>query len=180
MKEQTNKGLMAHDSDVAGSLLTLLGEDWEFLREDSSKVPVGTSVDSSSEMHLRLAAGGQLGSDNLSLGCHKLKALRSVLDKADEWRFDVFELERETDGLPLQVLAWHVLSKHKLVDEFNLDHVKLINFLRQVPASLLSSSSPCFLPVLVPPELHPRSCLGLERLRVPLRHDGWAAVQQHL
>jgi hypothetical protein len=29
MTEQTNKELMKHDSDVAGSLLVLLGEGWK-------------------------------------------------------------------------------------------------------------------------------------------------------
>jgi len=76
---------------------------------------------------------------NLSLGCNKLNALRTVLEKADEWRFDVFELERQTEGVPLQVLAWHVLSKHNLIEEFNLDHVKLINFLRQVESGHLDN-----------------------------------------
>jgi hypothetical protein len=33
----------------------------------------------------------------------QLHGLRSCLDKADDWAFDVFELEQETDGLPLQV-----------------------------------------------------------------------------
>jgi hypothetical protein len=34
------------------------------------------------------------------------QGLRSCLDSVDEWEFDVFELERETDGLPLQVKTW--------------------------------------------------------------------------
>ena len=60
MKEQTNKGLMAHDSDVAGSLLTLLGEDWELLREKSSEAR-GTSSTLAAQSHdsdisLRLAS----------------------------------------------------------------------------------------------------------------------------
>jgi hypothetical protein len=33
MSEMTNKELRKHDSDVAGSLLVLLGEDWKYLRE---------------------------------------------------------------------------------------------------------------------------------------------------
>ena len=41
MKEQTNKGLMAHDSDVAGSLLTLLGENSEMLLEERNFTRAG-------------------------------------------------------------------------------------------------------------------------------------------
>ena len=33
----------------------------------------------------------------------QLQGLRLCLEKADEWLFDVFELEKESDGLPLQV-----------------------------------------------------------------------------
>lgn len=54
------------------------------------------------------------------------------LDNVDNWAFDVFELERESDGLPLQVITWHIFNKHNLIEEFNLDHVKLVQFLRQV------------------------------------------------
>lgn len=44
----------------------------------------------------------------------------------------VFELERETEGQPLQVLGWHVICSRGLIEELNLDHVRLINFLREV------------------------------------------------
>jgi len=119
MNEETNKGLMAHDSDVAGSLLTLLGQDWDFLRDTTQKnVQLDNAVEcsgdtlvSAADMHLRLASG-QMAPESLNLGCNKLSALRTVLQKADEWCFDVFELERETDGVPLQVLC--ALSHSKL------------------------------------------------------------------
>jgi len=110
MNEETNKGLMAHDSDVAGSLLTLLGQDWDFLRDTTQKnmqlskdvESSGDTLVSATDMHMRLASG-HMAPESLNLGCNKLSALRTVLQKADEWCFDVFELERETDGVPLQV-----------------------------------------------------------------------------
>ncbi|EKX48488.1 hypothetical protein GUITHDRAFT_68697 [Guillardia theta CCMP2712] len=86
------------------------------------------------EWESRTASGVTLGADNCITQSQKLKGLRLCLDKADDWDFDVFELEKEADGYPLQVLTWHVFQKHNLIDEFNLDRIKLINFLRQVEA----------------------------------------------
>jgi len=86
MKEETNKGLMAHDSDVAGSLLTLLGEDWETdtrrTRESASEMAEA----SAGEMEQVLSADTAHLS---SMGSNKLSTLRSLLDKADDWHFDV-------------------------------------------------------------------------------------------
>jgi len=63
----------------------------------------------------------------------------------------VFELERETDGQPLQVLGWHVICSRGLIDELNLDHIKLINFLREVPPV------PCLLALPTAPALVSRA-----------------------
>lgn len=61
-----------------------------------------------------------------------MAGLRACLDKADEWEFNVFDLEKESDGLPLQVLCWHLFMKHNLIEEFQLDQIKFINFLRTI------------------------------------------------
>jgi hypothetical protein len=64
----------------------------------------------------------------------------------------------------LQVMCWHVLSQHNLIQEFDLDHIKLLNFLRQVFAlslslcrclslSPLSHSLPLPLPLYQAPQL---------------------------
>ena len=139
MAEHTGQLLMKqHDSDVAGSLMVLLGEDWNFLYENTasrSADEVGSAKEGfSSPVHFtgegyssNLDASG-----NISNKTVQLSGLRSCLDKADEWEFNVFDLEREADGLPLQVLCWHVFLKHNLLTEFNLDHVKLVNFLRSI------------------------------------------------
>ncbi len=41
-------------------------------------------------------------------GSSQLAGLRACLDKADEWVFDVFELERESEGRPLQARTYCV------------------------------------------------------------------------
>jgi len=138
MKEATNKGLMTHDSDVAGSLLTLLGQDWDFTPDETTQKVQPEDADGDVEASDHVDKQSR-EVEKQSLGCQKLSTLRAVLEKADEWCFDVFELERETDGLPLQVLVWHVLMKHRLIEEFNIDHVKLINFLRQIETGHLDN-----------------------------------------
>mmetsp|Transcript_55027 Transcript_55027/g.129775 ORF Transcript_55027/g.129775 Transcript_55027/m.129775 type:complete len:703 (+) Transcript_55027:274-2382(+) len=144
MSEMTNKELRKHDSDVAGSLLVLLGEDWKYLNESQENMVEeedsrGASPSSSlseedtSGQDIAVDAGGSVSRTV------QLHGLRSCLDKADDWAFDVFELEHETDGLPLQVLSWHVFLQHNLIEEFNLDHVKLVNFLRQIESGHLEN-----------------------------------------
>ena len=75
----------------------------------------------------------------------------------------VFELERETEGQPLQVLGWHVICSRGLIEELNLDHVRLINFLREVsnaPRPATSDQLPCVAPALASHLLSKRlSCL---------------------
>jgi len=118
--------------------MVLLGEDWNFLYENTasrSADEVGSAKEGfSSPIHFT-GEGYSSNSDasgNISTKTVQLSGLRSCLDKADEWEFNVFDLEREADGLPLQVLCWHVFLKHNLLTEFNLDHVKLVNFLRSI------------------------------------------------
>ena len=41
----------------------------------------------------------------------------------------------------MQVLAWYALQTRGLIEDLNLDHIKLINFLRQVTASAFASGS---------------------------------------
>jgi len=139
MAEHTEHLLMKqHDSDVAGSLMVLLGEDWNFLYDSSTS----RSVDDDGSVPEGFGSPVQHFGENssatsetsagVSSKAQQLSGLRSCLDKADDWEFNVFDLEREADGLPLQVLCWHVFLKHNLIAEFNLDHVKLVNFLRSI------------------------------------------------
>ena len=150
MTERTNKQLKEqHDSDVAGSLLTLLGESgWQNEATSSSQdgdAPFETNpqgrIGTPNSIRSTVSADSTYSSNRLL----QLNGLKQCLDSVDNWAFDVFELERESDGLPLQVLTWHIFNKHNLIEEFNLDHIKLVQFLRQVePLPLLPASlHPC-------------------------------------
>jgi len=137
---------------VAGSLLVLLGEDWVAqnqvgvignMKDDSASWSRG-STQSQSTVAEGSSSGVGVGSarptgpesqgDEDARAISNLHGLRECLTAADSWRFNVFELEAESDGLPLQVLAWHLFVKHDLIKEFNLDHVKLVSFLRHIEA----------------------------------------------
>jgi hypothetical protein len=149
MLETTEKELMKHDSDVAGSLLVLLGEDWVAqnqvgvignMKDDSASWSRGSTQSQSTGFSSGVGVGSARPAGPESQGYEdnransNLHGLRECLTAADSWRFNVFELEAETDGLPLQVLAWHLFVKHDLIKEFNLDHVKLVSFLRHIEA----------------------------------------------
>ena len=42
MSANTKQDLMKHDSDVAGSLMVLLGEDWNFMEEHRNEAMLST------------------------------------------------------------------------------------------------------------------------------------------
>mmetsp|Transcript_34757 Transcript_34757/g.108816 ORF Transcript_34757/g.108816 Transcript_34757/m.108816 type:complete len:699 (-) Transcript_34757:114-2210(-) len=134
----TQKDLIQHDSDVAGSLAVLLGEDWKFVYDNPGRESAlsvhKSSEGSSSPRSLLSAVSADYGSS--SLIADQLQGLRAVLDTADDWHFNVFDLEREADGLPLQVICWHVFTKHNLIEEFKLDQVKLMNFFRAIESGM--------------------------------------------
>mmetsp|Transcript_19671 Transcript_19671/g.40067 ORF Transcript_19671/g.40067 Transcript_19671/m.40067 type:complete len:698 (+) Transcript_19671:290-2383(+) len=133
MSQQTTKELMRqHDSDVAGSLMVLLGEDFGFSFDNQGGE--GMSEDGRSQSGSPRSVDSSVSTESTSLSTRtvQLDGLRQCLERANDWSFNVFDLEREADGLPLQVLSWHVFLKHNLIEEFNLDHVKLVNFLRAI------------------------------------------------
>jgi hypothetical protein len=132
MSANTKQDLMKHDSDVAGSLMVLLGEDWNFMEEHRNEAMLSTDGKSETLTPRSMESTVSADSLNMSQRPSHLSGLRACLDKVDEWEFDVFELERESDGLPLQVISWHLFTKHDLVGDFQLDQIKFINFLRAI------------------------------------------------
>jgi PAS domain-containing protein len=134
MSANTKHDLMKHDTDVAGSLMVLLGEDWNFLDDPVSGGEGLVSTDGKSETLTPRSMESTVSADSVNIGQRpaQLHGLRACLDRADEWQFNVFDLEKESDGLPLQVLCWHLFMKHNLIEEFQLDQIKLINFLRTI------------------------------------------------
>jgi hypothetical protein len=59
-------------------------------------------------------------------------AIVKVLDKVDEWDFDIFALQNETKGGSLFMMTYTLLYKHGLVQHFNINEQTLINFLLAV------------------------------------------------
>jgi hypothetical protein len=132
MSANTKHDLMKHDNDVAGSLMVLLGEDWNFINQDHSEGGMSLGGKSEALTPRSMESTASTDSTNTSHRSAQLHGLRACLDKANEWDFNVFELEKESDGLPLQVLCWHLFMKHNLIEDFNLDQIKFINFIRAI------------------------------------------------
>lgn len=111
MKAETNKGLMAHDSDVAGSLLTLLGEDWEMFSRKNEDATSQVAEAEPGEFERGLS-GDHHGP---SMGSNKLNALRGVLEKADDWHFDVCRAFPAPN--PLRLLFAPLICRHVCADD---------------------------------------------------------------
>eukprot|EP00798_Chlamydomonas_sp_ICE-L_P016317 gene16317-22506_t len=55
--------------------------------------------------------------------------LSRVLEKMDDWQFDIFELQRATNGRPLSVMAFTLFKRAEIISRFGLNEQKLIRFL---------------------------------------------------
>jgi len=58
------------------------------------------------------------------------EAIIKILQKVDDWDFDVFALQRETKGGSLFMMTYTLLYKYNLVQHFNINETTLINFLQ--------------------------------------------------
>jgi|Transcript_82961 hypothetical protein len=58
--------------------------------------------------------------------------INSILEKIDEWDFDVFALQKATNNSPLFSVCYRLLYQYGLVQHFNIDHTVLVNFLQAV------------------------------------------------
>ena len=56
--------------------------------------------------------------------------INSILEKIDEWDFDVFALQKATNNSPLFSVCYRLLYQYGLVQHFNIDHTVLVNFLQ--------------------------------------------------
>lgn len=65
------------------------------------------------------------------------KTRRSILemfDRLDEWNFDVFTLDKLTEGHTLFITGYTLFLRYDLINKFNIDEKVLINFLQEVEA----------------------------------------------
>ncbi|KAI9342243.1 hypothetical protein BDR26DRAFT_836511 [Obelidium mucronatum] len=62
---------------------------------------------------------------------HELK-ISELLETIDQWDFDLFELERLTNGAPLYYLAMAAFQKHGFIEKFNLDEHVVRTFFRTI------------------------------------------------
>ncbi|XP_068199832.1 high affinity 3',5'-cyclic-AMP phosphodiesterase 7A isoform X2 [Antennarius striatus] len=65
---------------------------------------------------------------------------RCMLEKVDNWNFDIFLFDRLTNGNSLITLTFHLLNQYGLVELFQLDMVKLWRFLVMIQEDYHSSN----------------------------------------
>lgn len=58
------------------------------------------------------------------------EAVIKILQKVDDWDFDVFALQKETKGGSLLMMTYTLLYKYNLIQQFNINETTLINFLQ--------------------------------------------------
>eukprot|EP00798_Chlamydomonas_sp_ICE-L_P016333 gene16333-22523_t len=58
--------------------------------------------------------------------------LSLILEHVDDWTFDIFELQRATNGRTLSVLAFNLFKRADITSRFGLDESKLARFLTRV------------------------------------------------
>jgi hypothetical protein len=58
------------------------------------------------------------------------EAITKILQKVDDWDFDIFALQKETKGGSLFMMTYTLLYKYNLVQHFNINETTLINFLQ--------------------------------------------------
>lgn len=56
-------------------------------------------------------------------------SFKALLENVGKWDFDVFALTRLSGGRPLFYLAMHLFQEYELIQDFDLDIVKLMKFL---------------------------------------------------
>lgn len=81
----------------------------------------------------RLQGGaGSSEEDREAIAASIIPAMEAVLATVEEWRFDAFKLAEVTQGHPLSALSFWLFKRYNLIEQFQLDAVKLARFLRKV------------------------------------------------
>ena len=68
------------------------------------------------------------------------RSLSSLLHQLDDWNLDIFEVATLTSGKPLFFIGMALLKKYNYIDRFELDKLKVSNFLRELEAGYSKSN----------------------------------------
>lgn len=120
------------DDNVGAALVALVGADTKH-RLVKSKFPEARKRTKEMKVDTR-AILGKICSVELSLQLGVLNKLEELLHSAHSWEFDVYELEKVSNGCPLSSLAFYLLHTSGLIGRFELQVEELINFLKAIEA----------------------------------------------
>ena len=161
--------LVGLPSDVNQSLLTMLAEEEEgdgfevmkiaksavkraksFYRvipmKDHFKSPPTTRAELFGEDFDRDSHKARLGvNDNPSqsfvLLCEPTDHLNYLLEHIEDWQYDTFALNKETDGHALSYLAFVLIKRNRSFVKYGMDEGKLARFLMEIEARYSSDTS---------------------------------------
>ena len=80
-----------------------------------------------------MASGGVM-SVGVEMASEVDRSLSGLLAQLEDWNLDLFEVSNMTAGRPLYFIGMALLKRYNCLAEFNLDAVKLSNFLREMEA----------------------------------------------
>ena len=79
-------------------------------------------------------AGGGMVSVGMEVASEVDRSLSGLLAQLEDWNLDLFEVSNMTAGRPLYFIGMALLKRYNCLADFNLDAVKLSNYLREMEA----------------------------------------------
>ncbi|GAX75245.1 hypothetical protein CEUSTIGMA_g2690.t1 [Chlamydomonas eustigma] len=126
--EQSQSCLM--DQEVGHSLIQLLSSRKTAVQERCE----GDDGPTSSSGNHHVPSGEQVpdAQDIIQFTRNMPDDVMTMLFEVDSWQFDAFKLMDVTGGRPLSVLAHHLFKRYDLIDKFQLDEMRLVQFLLRI------------------------------------------------
>lgn len=144
------------DGDVAGSLLEMLGYQPSecgqqlngLIESADGAAPTLTQIGSafqrekqSSQDTMKLVLTDEQKSVERDIRrLMNLPEVAASLRAADDWGFDPFQLNEVTGSKPLQVLAYHLMEQHGVMQALRLDSARFAIFLAEIEKGMPSSN----------------------------------------
>jgi hypothetical protein len=97
---------------------------------------------------------------------HTLPQLSAVLAHISDWQFNSFELAEASYGRPLSLLSFYLFKQHNLINQLQLNEVKLARYLMRIEDGcvldpLLACLLACLLALVKVSLCQRRNCMRL-------------------
>lgn len=88
----------------------------------------------SSSLSMRSSSDSKAPQLSPAITTTELRARNQLLLKMEDWNFDMFEVDKITEGNPLLLITITLFHKYDFLHKFNIDPVKLKNFVTEIEA----------------------------------------------